>query len=107
LRDSLVMGLVIGDNNMVTGFRLIGIEGAEAISVAEAKETLKEALNRNDLAIIVISEEFSGDQQIREIIDDIRRSRTVPLIVEVPGSNEKISEVNLADLVSKSLGVRM
>jgi vacuolar-type H+-ATPase subunit F/Vma7 len=101
------MGLVIGDNNMVTGFRLIGIEGAEAISVAEAKETLKEALNRNDLAIIVISEEFSGDQQIREIIDDIRRSRTVPLIVEVPGSNEKISEVNLADLVSKSLGVRM
>jgi vacuolar-type H+-ATPase subunit F/Vma7 len=102
-----VMGLVIGDNNMVTGFRLIGIEGAEAISVAEAKETLKEALNRNDLAIIVISEEFSGDQQIREIIDDIRRSRTVPLIVEVPGSNEKISEVNLADLVSKSLGVRM
>ena len=101
------MGLVIGDNNMVTGFRLIGIEGTEAISVAEAKETLKEALNRNDLAIIVISEEFSGDQQIREIIDDIRRSRTVPLIVEVPGSNEKISEVNLADLVSKSLGVRM
>ena len=101
------MGLVIGDNNMVTGFRLIGVEGAEAISVAEAKETLKEALNRNDLAIIVISEEFSGDQQIREIIDDIRRSRTVPLIVEVPGSNEKISEVNLADLVSKSLGVRM
>ena len=102
-----MMGLVIGDNNMVTGFRLIGIEGAEAFSVAEAKETLKEALNRNDLAIIVISEEFSGDQQIREIIDDIRRSRTVPLIVEVPGSNEKISEVNLADLVSKSLGVRM
>jgi vacuolar-type H+-ATPase subunit F/Vma7 len=102
-----MMGLVIGDNNMVTGFRLIGIEGTEAISVAEAKETLKEALNRNDLAIIVISEEFSGDQQIREIIDDIRRSRTVPLIVEVPGSNEKISEVNLADLVSKSLGVRM
>ena len=101
------MGLVIGDNNMVTGFRLIGIEGAEAISVAEAKETLKEALNRNDLAIIVISEEFSGDQQIREIIDAIRRSRTLPLIVEVPGSNEKISEVNLADLVSKSLGVRM
>ena len=101
------MGLVIGDNNMVTGFRLIGIEGTEAISVAEAKETLKEALNRNDLAIIVISEEFSGDQQIREIIDDIRRSRTVPLIVEVPGSNEKTSEVNLADLVSKSLGVRM
>ena len=102
-----MMGLVIGDNNMVTGFRLIGIEGTEAISVAEAKETLKEALNRNDLAIIVISEEFSGDQQIREIIDDIRRSRTIPLIAEVPGSNEKISKVNLADLVSKSLGVRM
>jgi len=102
-----MLGLVIGDNRMVTGFRLVGIEGAEAISVTEAKETLKEALTRNDLAIIVISEEFSVDQQIHEIIDDVRTSRTSPLIVEVPGSREKISEVNLADLVSKSLGVRL
>ena len=102
-----MLGLVIGDNDMVTGFRLVGIEGVEAISVADAKETIKEALTRNDLAIIVISEEFSVDQQIHKIIDDVRRSRTSPLIVEVPGSRGKISEVNLADLVSKSLGVRM
>ncbi len=102
-----MLGLVIGDNNMVTGFRLVGIESAEAISVTDAKKFLEEALTRNDLAIIIISEEFSVDQQIHGIINDVRRSRTSPLIVEVPASNGKMSEVNLADLVSKSLGVRM
>jgi vacuolar-type H+-ATPase subunit F/Vma7 len=102
-----MLGLAIGGNNMVTGFRLVGIEGAEAFSVNEAKETLEEALTRNDLAIIIISEEFSVDQQIHEIIDEVRRSRVTPLIVEVPASGGKMSEVNLVDLISKSLGVRI
>jgi vacuolar-type H+-ATPase subunit F/Vma7 len=102
-----MLGLAIGGNNMVTGFRLVGIESAEAFSVNEAKETLEEALTRNDLAIIIISEEFSVDQQIHEIIDEVRRSRVTPLIVEVPASGGKMSEVNLVDLISKSLGVRI
>jgi vacuolar-type H+-ATPase subunit F/Vma7 len=102
-----MLGLVIGDNHMVTGFRLVGIVGVEALSVIDAKEALKKALNRDDLAIIIISEEFSVDQQINKIIDDVRRSRASPLIVEVPGSRAKKSEVILSDLVSKSLGVRM
>ena len=55
-----MLGYVIGDSDMITGFRLVGVEGAEVASVDEAKQALNKALSRNDLAIIIISEEFTA-----------------------------------------------
>ena len=102
-----MLGFVIGDNDMVTGFRLVGVEGTEANSIEEAREALEKALTRNDLAIVIISEEFSSQPQLREAIDKVRRERISPLIVEVPGSRGKPSEIRMSDLISKTLGVRM
>jgi len=102
-----MLGYVIGDADMVTGFRLVGIEGVEAASVDEAGLALEKALARNDLAIVVISEEFSAQPQLHERIDKVRRERREPLIVEIPGSSGKPSETRMSDLVSKTLGVRI
>ncbi len=102
-----MLGLVIGDNDMVTGFRLVGVEGNIVTSVDETKEALEKAFMRNDLAVIVISEEFSPQPQIHEIIDKVRRERISPLIVELPGSKGKESDIRMSDLISKTLGVRM
>ena len=54
-----MLGYVIGDADMVTGFRLVGVEGVEATSADEAGQALDKALTRTDLAIVIISEEFS------------------------------------------------
>ncbi len=35
-----MLGYVIGDNDMITGFRLVGLEGAEVNSVDEARQAL-------------------------------------------------------------------
>lgn len=102
-----MLGFVIGDNDMVTGLRLVGVAGAEVTSVDQAQEALEKALARSDLAIIIISEEFSAQPQLREAIDKVRRERINPLIVEVPGSRGQTSEIRMSDVVSKSLGVRM
>ena len=102
-----MLGFVIGDNDMVTGFRLVGVEGTEATSVDEAWEALDKALTRNDLAIVIISEEFSAQPPLHEAIDRVRRERISPLIVEVPGSRGKPSEIRMSDLISKTLGIRM
>ena len=102
-----MLGYVIGDNDMITGFRLVGVEGAEATSVDEAEQALNKALARSDLAIIIISEEFSTQTQLHDIIDKVRRERRNPLIVELPGSKGKPNPVRLSDLISKTLGVRM
>jgi vacuolar-type H+-ATPase subunit F/Vma7 len=102
-----MLGLVIGDNDMVNGFRLVGVEGTETTSVNQAQDALERALTRNDLAVIIISEEFSSQPQLQKIIDKVRKERLSPLVVEVPGSRRKPRQVRLSDLISTTLGVRM
>ena len=102
-----MLGYVIGDNDMVTGFRLVGVEGVEASSSDEASQALNTALARNDLAIIVISEEFSSQPQLRETIEKVRNERRTPLILELPNSKAKPSSVRISDRISKTLGVRI
>ncbi len=102
-----MLGLVIGDSDMVTGFRLVGVQGIEATSTQMAQEALEKALARNDLAIVIVSEEFSVQPQMHEVIDRLRRERISPLIVELPGSRGKPSEIRVSELISKTLGVRV
>jgi V/A-type H+/Na+-transporting ATPase subunit F len=102
-----MLGFVIGDADMVTGFRLVGVEGVEAASVDEARQALDKALTRPDLAIVIISEEFSIQPQLHDRIEKIRRERREPLIIEVPGSKGKPSETRMSDIISKTLGVRI
>jgi len=102
-----MIGYVIGDSDMITGFRLVGVHGAEVNTLDEASEALNQALSRNDLGIIVISEDFSVQPMMQETIDKIRRERKNLLIVEVPGSKGKPSKVKMSDLISKTLGVKI
>jgi V/A-type H+/Na+-transporting ATPase subunit F len=102
-----MLGFVIGDADMVTGFRLVGVEGVEVTSADEAAQALDGALTRINLAIIIISEEFSAQPLLHEKIQSARRERREPLIVEVPGSKGKPSETRMSDLISKTLGVRI
>lgn len=102
-----MLSYVIGDSNMVTGFRLVGIEGAEVTSVDEAGQALNKALSRKDLAIIIISEEFSTQPQLYTAIEKARIERKETLIVQVPGSKGKPSETRMSDLISKTLGVKI
>ena len=98
-------GFVIGDVEMITGFRLVGVEGAEVTSADEAHQALNNAINRTDVAVIIVSEEFSI--QLRDEIDKIRTTRVTPLIVEVPSPRGATGEVKMSDLVSKTLGIRL
>ena len=102
-----MLGYVIGDNDMTSGFRLVGVEGVEVSSINEAYQALDEALGRNDLALIIISEEFSLHPQIHHVIDQIRQERRAPLIVEIPGKTGTPNEARMSDLISKIIGVKL
>ncbi len=99
--------IAIGDNQMITGFRLVGVLGKEATSPKQTLDALKEALTRRDLAIIILSQDFSSEPQIQQEISKIRKERPVPLIVEFPSGKGEGGETSISQLVSKSLGVRM
>lgn len=100
-----MLGFVIGDNSLVTGFRLVGMHGKEVASLEAAQEALKQALNRNEVAIVVISEEFST--QMRQQIEQAREENIKPLIVEVPSSKTTSSKVKLSEHVNRMLGFKI
>ncbi len=102
-----MLGFVIGDNDMITGFRLVGVEGIEVTSVEQANRALDTLLLRNDIAVIVLSQAFSAQSTMREAIDKVRRERAAPIIVEVPGNVGQSGETRISDLISITLGVRL
>lgn len=102
-----MIGYVIGDDDMIVGFRLVGVEGTQASTVEQAKAALHKALTRTDIGIIILSEAFSGDASIREEVDKIRQERVSPLIVELPGSKGTSNKVPLSAVISKILGIKI
>jgi len=102
-----MLGYVIGDGDMVTGFRLVGLDGVEVTSSDQAWQEINKALSRVDLAFIVISEDFSSQPHMQETIDGARLEQRNPLIIELPGSRGKKSQTRMSDLISKILGVKL
>ncbi len=92
---------------MVTGFRLVGVEGKEVNSVDEATQILEEVLKRNDLAVIVISQAYSTQPKLSQEINRVRLERRTPLIVEIPESKGEAVETNLSDAVNQILGFKL
>ncbi len=102
-----MIGYVIGDSDMVTGFRLVGVEGAEVASAEEAKQALNRALTQTDIAIIVISTAYAASPAMQDQINRIRQERVTPLIVELPGSRETSRGTPISDTISKILGIKL
>ena len=76
-------GYVIGDKDLVLGFRLVGIKGIAASNRKEALEALRRIINEGNARIIFISEDLSV--QIQDELDAIRSRNDGPLIVEILG----------------------
>ncbi len=96
---------VIGSPEMVVGFRLVGVEGVEVTSVEAALNELKQAFNRKDLGLILISEDFSS--KFRQEIEALRDINVFPSIVEIPGSKGSTGGFKISDLLSKTLGIKL
>jgi vacuolar-type H+-ATPase subunit F/Vma7 len=103
-----MIGYVIGDSDMVTGFRLVGVDGTEVSNETEAIAALHKALTRSDdVGIIIVSESFAATPVVRAEVDKIRQDRVTPLIVVLPGSKGSASKTQLSDIVSKILGIKI
>ena len=102
-----MIGFVIGDSDMITGFRLVGIEGIEASTIDEARQAFHKSLLRSDIGVIIISEAFFSDTSLREEVDKVRQERVTPLIVEIPGSKGMADKMQLSEMISKILGIKI
>ncbi len=96
---------VIGDEDTVLGFSLVGTQGMVATNVAEAQTALDKALENKDYGIIIITENVAD--MIRAQVDRYLFSETFPLIVEIPNRFSEGGSKDLKKLVNEAIGVSL
>ena len=96
---------VIGDSDMVTGFQLVGINGVKVSTIDEARHTLLKTVENIDVAVVIISEDFSS--KLRDTIDEIRLKQIAPLIIELPGQSGPSGTIDMSNIVRKAIGVQV
>ncbi len=97
---------VIGDEDTVLGFGLVGVAGTTASSADEAQRAFDEALEREGVGIIIMTERVA--QTIRAAVDQYVFTEEFPLIVEIPDRQGKLpGRPSLRDLVNDAIGVTL
>lgn len=74
---------LISDNvDTLTGFRLVGIDGAVVHDEDGLKAELSKAVADKDLAILLITEKLNSE--FLDIVRAVQLNRSKPLIVQIP-----------------------
>jgi V/A-type H+-transporting ATPase subunit F len=97
---------VIGDEDTVLGFGLVGVKGHAVKNESEANNTLQEALKDKQIGIIIITERVA--EWIRQFVDSYLFSTTFPLIVEIPDrSGPMAGRPGIRQMVNEAIGVKL
>ena len=93
---------VIGDQDTVLGFSLVGVSGMQATNPGEAKAAWNGALADKENGIIIITEDVAD--MIRSTVDRYLFSESFPLVVEIPKEGKGR---DLRELVNQAIGVSL
>lgn len=97
---------IIGDEDTVLGFELVGVPGARATNPEEAQTAFEKALSLGGTGIIVITE--AAADMIRPLVDKYVFTATFPLIVEIPGPGaSKEGRKDIRTLVNEAIGIKL
>jgi V/A-type H+-transporting ATPase subunit F len=95
---------LIGGEDAVLGFGMVGVEGRVADSGEQAEQALEEALGDSEVGIIIITEPAAD--LIRSRVNEYVFSRSFPLIVEVPDRGGRSEDrPGLKEMVNRAIGI--
>lgn len=96
----------IGDEDTVTGFKLAGVEGMVAKTLAGAREAFKIATSTRDVGIVVVTEKVAD--LIREEVDKFLYSAEFPLIMEIPDrQGPSLKRKHIVEIVRQAVGIKV
>ena len=97
---------IIGDEDTVLGFELVGVPGAKVKDAEEARRAFEHALSLGETGIIIITE--GAADTIRPLVDKYLFTAAFPLIVEIPGAADQgKSRKDLRSLVNEAIGIKI
>ena len=98
--------LVIGNQEAVLGFSLVGVSGTAVKTAAEATQALDEALATPDAGIVLITEDVGRLMVAR--MDQLKLRSTIPLVVEIPGPEGMGPDsASINQIVLRAIGVKL
>lgn len=96
---------VIGDENAVFGFALLGVGGQVVHTVDEAQQAFTAAMTRPEMGILFLTETWA--RTLGPVVEQAKVDMVTPIVVEIPASQPVAERPSLRELVQQSLGVRL
>jgi V/A-type H+-transporting ATPase subunit F len=94
---------VVGEKELVLGYRLLGVEDAIAVSRADSPKTVMELFNSGKFNLIIVGNE--ARKGLSAAMLDKLESSIVPLVVFMPSTDAQVAEESLSRLAKRVLGV--
>ena len=97
---------IIGDEDAVLGFGLVGVEGKAVQNTEQAQEAFSTVLKQSDIGIIIITERIAD--LIRPQVDRFIFTRNFPLIVEIPDRRGPLAgKPGIREMVNQAIGINL
>ncbi len=93
---------VLGDRDMVLGFRLVGIEGIVVDNREDAGSEIKKLLSQKEYGIILVSE------KVGKMIEVEKYNFTCdfPLIIDIPDRTGPVEDkITIEEIIKKAVGI--
>lgn len=97
--------VAIGDEDTVTLFRFLGIEGY--IADKNLHKNFQDIVSQEDVAVIIVTEKVADE--LMDEIAYIKLQRDLPIIVEIPDKKGKREdrEDSIGRLIKRAVGVEI
>ncbi len=97
---------IIGDEDTVLGFGIVGVEGKVATNADEATSAFETVLQDTEICIIIITERVAD--MMRPVVEKYLLTQSFPLIVEIPDRNgPKPGRPGIKEMVNTAIGIKI
>ena len=97
---------IIGDEDVVLSFGMVGVSGKVAVSPEEAENAFQEILEDKEVGIIIVTESVAD--MMRATVNKYLLTVSFPLIVEIPDrKGTKPGRPGIKELVNAAIGIKL
>ena len=97
---------IIGDEDTVLGFAIVGVSGRVATDAGEAQRAFETLLQDQETSIIIMTERVAD--MMRATVDQYLFTETFPLIVEIPDRHGPAPDrPGIRELVNNAIGIKI
>lgn len=97
---------IIGDEDTVLGFAIVGVSGKVASNPDEAQRAFGALLQDKETSIIIMTERVAD--MMRATVDQYLFTETFPLIVEIPDRHGPSPDrPGIRELVNAAIGIKI